>query len=90
MREVLLHRRAERYLRRMPKARQAQMVAVIEEVAATDEVSRHPRVRSMTGKDGWYRLRVGDYRAVFQPREEGTLEILYVDYIGPRGDAYRE
>lgn len=72
----------------MPKDRQAQMVAVIEEVAATAEVSRHPRVRAMTGQDGWYRLRVGDYRAVFQPREEGRLEILYVDYIGPRGDAY--
>lgn len=64
------------------------MVAALEEVAALDDISTHPGVRKLTNQDGWYRLRVGVYRAILQPREDGEVEVLFVDYIGPRGDAY--
>lgn len=88
MRRIILHRRATRYLRRMPRERQTQMVAALEEVAGLDDISTHPGIRKLTGQDGWYRLRVGVYRAILQPREDGQVEVLFVDYIGPRGDAY--
>lgn len=88
MRRIILHRRATRYLRRMPRDRQVQMVAALEEVAALDEISSHSGVRKLSGLEGWYRLRVGLYRAILQPRENGEVEVLFVDYIGPRGDAY--
>lgn len=88
MRRIILHRRATRYLRRMPRDRQAQMVTALEEVAGLDDISTHPGVRKLTNQDGWYRLRVGVYRAILQPREDGEVEVLLVDYIGPRGDAY--
>jgi mRNA-degrading endonuclease RelE of RelBE toxin-antitoxin system len=88
MRRVVLHRRATRYFRRMPRDRQVQMVAELEEVAALAAINTHPNIRSMTGQIGWFRLRVGVYRAVLQSRDEDEQAILYVEYIGPRGDAY--
>jgi mRNA-degrading endonuclease RelE of RelBE toxin-antitoxin system len=89
MRRIILHRRATRYLRRMPRDRQAQMVASLEEIAALPDITAHPGIRKLTGQDGWFRLRVGVYRAILQPKENGEVEVLFVDYIGPRGDAYR-
>lgn len=64
------------------------MVAALDEVAALDDISAHSGIRKLINQDGWYRLRVGAYRAILQPREEGEIEVLFVDYIGPRGDAY--
>ena len=85
MRRIKLHRRATKYLRRMPRDRQAQMISSLEDVAALDDISTHPNIRSRSGADGWFRLRVGGYRAILQPWD-GT--ILYVDYISTRGSAY--
>ena len=68
--------------------RERQMVGALEEVAGLDDISTHPGIRKLTVQDGWYRLRVGVYRAILQPREGGQVEVLFVDYIGPRGDAY--
>lgn len=72
----------------MSRDRQAQMVAALEEVAPLRDITTHPGIRKLTGQDGWYRLRVGVYRAILQPRGDGEVEVLFVDYIGPRGDAY--
>ena len=85
MRTVKLHRRAVKYLRRMPRERQQQMVLALEDVAKLKKIADHPGVKPLVGMHGWFRLRVGGYRAILQAREEA---ILYVDYIGPRGDAY--
>ncbi len=90
MRKIKLHRRATKYFRRMPRDRQLQMVADLEEVAALPDIAEHPNISHMQGNpQGWFRLRVGSYRAVLQPQDDPPEPILYVDYIGPRGDAYR-
>lgn len=89
MRRVVLHRRAAKYLRCMPRERQVEIVQDIEEVASLANVADHPNVRQLSGEfSGWFRLRCGAYRAILQPRTEDREEILYIDYIGPRGDAY--
>lgn len=88
MRRIVLHRRATRYLRRMPRDRQGQMIAALEEIAALNDITTHPGIRKLTNQDGWYRLRVGVYRAILKPQGAGEVEVLFVDYIGPRGDAY--
>ena len=36
---------------------------------------------------GYYRLRIGDFRVIFWLDQEAR--IIYVDYIGPRGDIYK-
>ena len=90
MRKIKLHRRATKYFRRMPRDRQLQMVAELEAVAALSDIAEHPNISQMQGNpQGWFRLRVGGYRALLQPIDEPPALILYVDYIGPRGDAYR-
>ena len=89
MREIVLHRRAEKNLSRMPRHRQIQMLAALEEVADLANISEHPNIRALSGElAGWFRLRVGVYRAILQPRKVDPSEVLYVAYIGPRGDAY--
>jgi mRNA-degrading endonuclease RelE of RelBE toxin-antitoxin system len=89
VRQIKLHRRATQYLRRMPRDRQTQMVAALEEVAGYPDINNHPGIRKLTGQEGWFRLRVGSYRAILQPQDSGEIEVLFVDYIGPRGDTYR-
>ncbi len=39
-------------------------------------------------RKNWYRLRVGSYRSVLKLILIEVDEVIYVDYIGPRGDAY--
>lgn len=89
MREVILHRRAAGYLRRMPRERQIQMRDALRTVAGLSDIASHPGIKPLSGDlSGWYRLRVGSYRAILQLREDGGVEVVFVDYIGPRGDAY--
>jgi hypothetical protein len=48
----------------------------------------HPHIKALSGEfAGGFRLRTGVYRSIVQPRQEDADEVLYVDYIGPRGDA---
>jgi mRNA-degrading endonuclease RelE of RelBE toxin-antitoxin system len=89
MRRITLHRRAVKYLRCMPRDRQAQLVQALEEIAAVQNLGEHPHIKALSGEfAGWFRLRTGVYRSIVQPRQENADEVLYVDYIGPRGDAY--
>ena len=64
------------------------MVSALEEVAGYADINTHPGIRKLTGQEGWFRLRVGLYRAILQPQENGEIAVLFVDYIGSRGDAY--
>ncbi|MTI86140.1 MAG: type II toxin-antitoxin system RelE/ParE family toxin [Firmicutes bacterium] len=48
-----------------------------------------PGVKQLTGKlEGLYRLRIGNYRAVYEVNEKGHIVIVLV--IGPRGDIYNK
>lgn len=89
MREIILHRRAAGYLKRMPRDRQIQVRDMLRTVAALDDITSHAGIKALGGDlSGWYRLRVGVYRAILQLREDGGVEVVFVDDIGPRGDAY--
>jgi mRNA interferase RelE/StbE len=47
-------------------------------------------IKEMQGSaKGKLRLRVGSYRVIYWYTTEGTLEVLYVDEIGNRGDIYK-
>ncbi len=73
----------------MPADLRIRMIAALEEVAALSELATHPDVRRMKGdKKDWHRLRLGSYRAIMKVVVKQVGEVLYVDYIGPRGDAY--
>ena len=64
--EVVYHRHAVRYLRRVPADRKQQIKRAIDEVAELDVPTTHPNVRQMAGDwAGCMRLRIGIYRAIF-------------------------
>jgi len=90
MRAIVFHRRAARYLGRMPRDRAIQVRDALLEVAALDEISTDPNLKLMSGNmAGWSRLRIGSYRAILQVTLIEVNEVLYVDAIGPRGDIYK-
>lgn len=55
-----------------------------------DSLAENPRpqgVKKLSGEDDMYRIRVGDYRIIYQIREK-SLVVLIVR-IGHRSDVYR-
>jgi mRNA-degrading endonuclease RelE of RelBE toxin-antitoxin system len=89
MRAIIFHRRAAAYLSRMPRDRAARMRDALREVALLAAITDHPNIKPMRGgMAGWFRLRVGSYRAILQVTVMEIDEVLYVDAIGPRGDIY--
>ncbi len=54
---------------------------------ADDPANLANNVAAMVGQPGVYRLRVGDWRVVFDLHDAGTVRVRW---IGPRGAAYRQ
>jgi mRNA interferase RelE/StbE len=57
--------------------------------AATDGLCADPRphgARALTGRPGWLRIRVGDYRIIYEVRD-GELLLLVIQ-IGHRSEVY--
>ncbi|MFJ6385756.1 type II toxin-antitoxin system RelE/ParE family toxin [Kitasatospora sp. NPDC092039] len=52
-----------------------------------DPFAMGPDVKKLTGNDGLYRLRVGDFRVVYQIRGDELL--ILVVHVGNRRDIYR-
>ncbi|MFJ9697675.1 type II toxin-antitoxin system RelE/ParE family toxin [Kitasatospora sp. NPDC101183] len=53
-----------------------------------DPFADGPDVKKLTGNDDLYRLRVGDYRAVYQLR--GDVLLVLVVHVGHRREVYRD
>lgn len=72
-------------LQRYPKNDQKRIVARIEQLAA-DPLSM-PNVKRLVDFDAAYRLRVGNYRVLFD--RDDIIRIIDVIDVLPRGRAYR-
>ncbi|CAO3363737.1 type II toxin-antitoxin system RelE family toxin [Azospirillum palustre] len=70
-------------LRRMPRNVADLIRQKVQEVAADPAAARN--VKKLKGRDG-YRLRVGDWRVVYDI-EDGILVLIVID-VGPRGGIY--
>jgi mRNA interferase RelE/StbE len=86
MSKVILHRHAARYLKRLPKETRERIKETLK------EFENHPLeysgVKKMFGEwAGYYRMRVGKLRIIFWFDE--NEDVVYVDYIGARGDIYK-
>ena len=47
-------------------------------------------IKPMQGKpEGRFRLRVGGYRVIYRYDQDGTMTILFIIDVGPRGDIYK-
>jgi mRNA-degrading endonuclease RelE of RelBE toxin-antitoxin system len=68
----------------VPKRDRERLLAALELIAANPD-KRLPFVTEMVGQHGVWRLRKGDWRAVFRRRGSDVV----VDRIGNRRDVYR-
>ncbi|SFV03733.1 mRNA interferase RelE/StbE [Methylobacterium sp. 174MFSha1.1] len=81
-RTVVYTRKAARALARMPADIEALIRAKFDQLAR-DPASLGNNVKAMRGVPG-YRLRVGDWRALFTSEDERII----VHDVGPRGSIY--
>lgn len=75
---------AEKDLRKLPKAILQRVFQVLEGLPTNPFPHQHSK---LSGTERLYRLRLGDYRIVYEVQEE-TLEVT-VHSIRQRQDAYR-
>ena len=77
--------RAARELAALPREAQARIDA---RILALSHDPRPPGVKKLQGEDGFYRIRVGDYRVVFSVDDRDLL--VLVVRIAARGEVYRK
>ena len=80
--EIRLKPAVEKDFRRLPKTVLPRVLAAIEQLG---EEPFPPRALKLAGSDRLYRLRVGDYRIIYET-EPGVVTIHYVRH---RRDVYR-
>lgn len=82
---VILERRFEKALRRLPRDVLARVDRALLDLA---DDPRPAGCRKLKGYENLYRLRVDDWRLIYAV-EEDRLVVLVIE-IAPRGEAYRE
>jgi mRNA interferase RelE/StbE len=82
--EVRIQPAARRQIRNLPRQIQPAIVAAIEALAGDPRPSG---VKKLTGSEDLYRIRVGDYRMIYQVRDDELL--VLVARVAHRKDAYR-
>jgi len=84
---LVVHRRAARYLKRLPANRQAEIKSKLKELR--ERPTALEGIKAMRGEwKGYRRLRVGELRLIFWFDEDSRT--IFVDHIGPRGDVYKK
>jgi mRNA interferase RelE/StbE len=82
--ELLLSRQAEKDLKRLP----AEVFRrIIQEIRALAEVPRPPGCRKLSGSERDYRIRVGEYRILFEIADD--VRQVRIFRVGHRRDVYR-
>ncbi len=86
MSKVKVHRHVAKYLQRLPRDSKERIKDVLQ--ALEGNPLEQSGVRPMVGEwVGYHRIRIGKFRIIFWFDEKE--DVVYVDYIGPRGDVYK-
>ena len=86
MSKVIGHHRAAKYLNKLPKETKERIKLILKELE--DNPLEQSNVKHMVGEwAGYHRIRAGKLRIIFwyDPNDD----VVYIDHIGPRGDAYK-
>ena len=78
MNNVILGKRAEKFLERLPVKDRARILRAAYKLP-------HGDVSTIKGRPGEFRLRIGDWRIIFEHRGNE----IFVKEIGNRGDIYK-
>ena len=85
--EIKYSKDSLKYLAKMDKATVDSIKAAIQGLTVQPAQGD---IKPMQGyNDGRMRLRVGKYRVVYRYEVDGTVKILYIIDIAPRGDIYK-
>lgn len=84
MYQVLLERAAERDLRRLSADMHERVIGAIKDLAANP---RPPGCRKLVGNQNDWRIRVGDYRVLYEIAD--TIRIVRVNRVRHRREVYR-
>ncbi|MBX3176526.1 MAG: type II toxin-antitoxin system RelE/ParE family toxin [Candidatus Hydrogenedentes bacterium] len=76
---------AQRALARLPKSIQAR---IVERIDAVENEPRPPTATNVVGAPNTYRIRVGDYRIVYEIQD--AVLIVLVIRVGHRREVYRD
>jgi mRNA interferase RelE/StbE len=74
-----------RSLQKLPARRRGALLARLEAIAA-DPYGRHANVKALQGERNAFRLRVGDWRAIY--RLDDATDTMRVTRFEPRGSVY--
>jgi mRNA interferase RelE/StbE len=78
-------KRASKQFRLLPPSIQERLVPQINALA---ENPRPPKVKKLVGEEDRYRIRVGDYRIIYQIDDQVLLVLVLK--IGHRSEVYRQ
>lgn len=81
---VEIARRAIKSIAKLPRKEQLRVRAAIDLLA---DDPRPPGCVALTGEDSVYRVRVGDYRILYEVMDERL--VIHVVRVGHRRDVYR-
>ncbi len=81
---IIFRLSADRQLRRLPPVVQRRIVAGVETLAS---LPRPPGVVKLDGAENLWRIRIGDYRVVYEIHDDRL--IVLVLRVAHRKDAYR-
>ena len=82
---IQIKKSAQKEIADLPKRDQRRVISAIEKLAGKP---RPPGVRKLKSTDDIYRLRVGNYRIVYQIADKKL--IVLVIKVGDRKDVYRQ
>lgn len=86
MYKVTIHRRASRYLKKLPTPEKENIKKSLRKLAL--DPFHNPNVKHMVGEwKGYHRIRIGNVRVIFWIDQEEKM--IYIDHISPRGDVYK-
>ncbi|MBQ7118390.1 MAG: type II toxin-antitoxin system RelE/ParE family toxin [Clostridia bacterium] len=78
---IEIDKRAVKFILKQPKPQQERLLRAIYRLPAAGDI------KSMRGYEGYYRLRVGDYRVIYTVND--SVLLVRVIEIGNRGDVYK-
>lgn len=84
MYRVLLERGAEKDLQKLPARTHARVISAIQDLA---NKPRPTGCRKLTGADNDWRIRVGDYRIVYEIADD--VKEVRINRVRHRGEVYR-
>ena len=84
--ELEFTRASTKTLRKLQPKVRAAMIGRLKAIA-TDPFAKHANVDAFVGENDAFRLRQGDWRALYKvDREAGVMRVLRIE---PRGEVYR-